>query len=129
MLTHGVYRFLYLSRLASEGGTGVVPGILRHSRQHNNRAGLTGALLFDGSRFCQLIEGEAAEVQPLAERILADPRHDHVRVLCAGPEPSGARRFKGWRTGYADPDLFDAVPEGEAAVDWLAAAMVRCDMD
>ena len=58
----------------------VVGQILRQSRERNHRLNLSGALLFDGERFCQLLEGEcgycdheAFETVMLAAA--SDPQH------------------------------------------------------
>ena len=43
--------------------------------------GITGALLFDGARFVQLIEGSDLAVDDLLRRLADDPRHHHFEVI------------------------------------------------
>jgi hypothetical protein len=106
-----VYRLLYLSHLASGRDFSVVAQILHVSRERNQQLGITGVLVFDGARFCQLIEGQRAHVVSLAQRIQADPRHTGYRVLFEN-EDSRARLLARWRTGYCEPDDLDVFEDG-----------------
>lgn len=98
-----MYRILYLSHLAPGRDFSVVGRILHVSRERNQQLGITGVLVFDGARFCQLIEGARPQVVALAQRIQADPRHTGYRTLFEG-EDGGARLQPRWRTGYCEPD-------------------------
>lgn len=49
--------------------------ILQTARHLNALEGITGLLLFDGSRFLQIIEGGEAAIDDLVERLRSDPRH------------------------------------------------------
>ena len=70
--------------------------------QFNTRMGLTGEIRLQGERFIQTIEGPCAVVQPLAARILADPRHGLIRIDAFGRV--AAKRFSTWRvSGFASP--------------------------
>lgn len=96
-----IYRVVYLSdnRLATEEpGGDQIRSILEHSRRNNARVDVTGALLFNGERFAQVLEGEQAAVQQIFERIQCDPRHDNVRVLQF--EPVSERGFDDWAMAY-----------------------------
>lgn len=90
----------------------MVGQILHVSRQRNQPSGISGVLVFDGARFCQLIEGPRTQVVALAQRIQADPRHTGYRVLYEGEdgeaEDSGGRLMHRWRTGYCETDELDA---------------------
>ena len=101
-----MYRILYLSHLAPGRDFSVVAQILHVSRERNQQLGITGALVFDGARFCQLIEGPRAHVVSLAQRIRADPRHTGYQVLFED-EDGSARLLPRWRTGYCEPDDLD----------------------
>jgi hypothetical protein len=107
-----VYRVLYLSHLASGRDFSVVAQILHVSRERNQQLGITGALVFDGARFCQLIEGPRGHVVSLAQRIQADPRHVGYRTLFEG-EDGSARLLLRWRTGYCEPDALDVFEDDE----------------
>lgn len=53
----------------------------RKSLLNNRRDGLSGLLLFDGVRFLQVLEGQAAAVETTYRRIVADPRHRAIVML------------------------------------------------
>lgn len=115
---------LYLSHLASTSGNGRVADITRMAMARNQRDGIRAVLLFDGYRFGQLFEASDMAASALLSRLLADPRHQGLRVLsdrmlrdaqatppCAlGPLVSG----------YCDALEFD-VFEGEHPIAGIAA--------
>nr|WP_246867705.1 BLUF domain-containing protein [Rhizobacter sp. SG703] len=107
-----VYRLLYLSHLAPGRDFSVVAQILHVSRERNQSLGISGVLVFDGARFCQLIEGARPQIVSLAQRIQADPRHTGYRVLFEG-EDGSARLLPRWRTGYCEPDALDVFEDDE----------------
>ena len=59
---------------------------------------VTGALLFTGSHFSQVIEGAAEDIDTLMTSIRADPRHDNLIVI-EDVFPRG-RRFSDWMNVY-----------------------------
>jgi hypothetical protein len=97
---------MYISRsnLVPETATAAVDKIVIQSVSHNSRHLVTGALIFTGERFAQIIEGPAEAVAQLRSTITADPRHgDLVRLT---PLSSGFRRFAGWSLAYCGPSHF-----------------------
>ena len=64
------------------------------ARECNARDAITGALRSDGTRFLQVLEGDARAVLATMERIQADPRHRGIRILEAAP--LARRRFADW---------------------------------
>ncbi|HEU0135500.1 MAG TPA: BLUF domain-containing protein [Allosphingosinicella sp.] len=50
------------------------------ARHLNALDGITGLLLFDGSRFLQIVEGSEDAVDNLVERLRMDPRHSAFEV-------------------------------------------------
>ena len=110
-----IQHFLYISRLAGTTPTSAVGLILRQARERNRLDGVGGALVFDGERFCQLMEGPPETVSALAARIERDPRHRSFHVLhnVTGTAP---RLLPQMQTGYAEPELFNAL-DGAEAVD------------
>ena len=113
------FQILYVSQLAQGVDFGVVKDIARTSRAHNPVRGITGALLFDGERFCQLLEGSESEVVSLMLRIERDARHVAIRRLHSGG--ASAHAMRSWRSGYCesahDLDAFDDAhgPAGNGA--------------
>lgn len=89
------YQLLYTSRLLADITPACVSQIVAVARDRNRRNGIGSTLAFDGWRFCQYLEGAAADVCALAERIRTDRRHGDFRVLhhgaCAGPTPLAGR--------------------------------------
>jgi Sensors of blue-light using FAD len=126
-------QFLYVSRLAPGADFTVVNEIARAARHHNPGHGITGALLFDGERFCQLIEGPRAAVDALMQRIHADPRHTGVLTLHSGELP-GSRQSTRWVSGYceaAELERFDRDPglRGHAALDAFLSVLQGADVE
>lgn len=50
------------------------------ARHLNALDGITGLLLFDGTRFLQIVEGAEGAVDNLVERLRMDPRHSAFEV-------------------------------------------------
>ena len=111
--TLSLRRFLYVSELAPAMPSTVVGQILRQSREHNHRLKLSGALLFDGERFCQLLEGKPDTTQLLMRRIEQDTRHCNVKLLLDTLSPA-PRMMMQWRCGYCDHEAFDAIDAAAA---------------
>lgn len=94
-----LYMVLYTSMLAPDTGPIAIPEIVRTSRANNRDLDITGLLVFDGTAFCQYLEGATASVSALMKKILMDNRHVDVRILHQGPvEPP--RRFATWSMAY-----------------------------
>lgn len=100
--------FLYLSRSTAAPDIAAlqVQDIVATARVWNPRLGLTGALLFTGERFAQVLEGTASSIDLLMARVRADPRHDEITVVAC--EPIAARRFGAWSMAYSGPSQFVA---------------------
>jgi hypothetical protein len=125
LLSVPLFQILYVSQLAHGSDFNVVKDIVRASRAHNPPRGITGALLFDGERFCQLLEGSEREVRSLMRRIERDVRHGAIRTLHSGPGIH--RALRSWRSGYcespSDLDLFEG-GRGLAGADAMRAFIV-----
>jgi hypothetical protein len=128
-----VFQILYLSHLADGQDFSVVKDIVRASRACNPARGITGALLFDGERFGNLLEGNEREVVPLMRHIERDARHAGIRKLHTGP--ASRRALASWRSGYcesaSDLDRFEGTdgPTGAEAVLAFVALAQAADLD
>ena len=128
-----LFQILYVSQLARGVDFSVVKDIVRASRGHNPARDITGALLFDGERFCQLLEGTQADVAALMLRIERDARHGAIRTLYAGP--AAGRALRSWRSGYCesvhDLDVFDGTRglAGTDAVRAFVALALTADLE
>ena len=74
--------------------------IMACSRRNNEAAGITGALLFTGATFTQVLEGPRAEVELTFERISQDIRHGGVMLIDL--HPCQERAFASWSMTLLD---------------------------
>lgn len=84
----------YSSQAMPGLSTDDVVHLVRDAEAFNKQAGVTGVLLFDGSRFMQYIEGPEDGISVAYSRILASRRHFEIIELGRGPV--GTRRFPYW---------------------------------
>jgi Sensors of blue-light using FAD len=116
------HQYLYLSQLVDRYQYDVYAAICHVARARNEAARLVGYLLFDGHRFCQLIEGPTAAAQTLMDSIARDRRHTALEMLVDRPRsaPSAMTR---WVPGFCAPDELDVFegPQGLRGDDALAA--------
>ncbi len=86
---------IYSSKVAENCDAEAVRGIAAASARFNNLAGVTGVLLFDGSRFLQYFEGPEDGVRAVYERIKSSGSHTEVTELADGKVAK--RLFPYWR--------------------------------
>jgi blue light- and temperature-responsive anti-repressor len=96
MLTTIIYR----SHLCDNVPFKALEGMVANANLTNERASVTGILLFNGTHFFQLLEGPEENVKKIYERICQDKRHYNVVELLHDYAP--ARRF-----GKVGMELFD----------------------
>ncbi|WP_298956969.1 BLUF domain-containing protein [uncultured Methylobacterium sp.] len=112
-----LYRLVYASKNLlgpDDDPAGAVEQILDASRRNNGPAGITGALLFNGGAFAQVLEGPRDAVELTFERIQRDLRHGEVTVLQCGPAES--RGFPDWSMAFVGRS-----PRGQQLWSGLAA--------
>lgn len=122
------FHWLYVSQLAAGCDFGVIKEIVGVARARNPTLGLTGALIFDGERFCQLLEGEREVVLATKARVSRDPRHAGLRTLVEAPASSG-RVLSNWRSGYCEPTQLDAFDRASGAGGEIALAAFMTVLD
>jgi len=71
----------YVSRLSQPMSSEQLLALLMQCRDNNSTQGVTGMLLYGNGTFLQVIEGEAAVIDGLVEKIWADPRHAEKKLL------------------------------------------------
>ena len=76
----------------------VVQKLALAAARANEQSSITGALIFTGRAFAQYLEGDAADVGPLLQRIRADTRHEDMIILMQAAK--ARRRFAGWSLAY-----------------------------
>jgi hypothetical protein len=84
-MTPALHRVVYLSTAVGVLRADELDRIYLRAKAANARAGITGLLLFYEGMFLQVLEGPAAGVASLMERIRKDRRHSHIIVPEAGP--------------------------------------------
>lgn len=98
--------------------------ILETSRHLNQQRGITGALLFTGGHFAQLLEGPPPALAVTMHAIQADPRHETVTVLVE--HELKQRRFDDWNMAFIEaPGVDDLIAQLLAAPDIPAARADR----
>ncbi|HEU0100197.1 MAG TPA: BLUF domain-containing protein [Allosphingosinicella sp.] len=70
----------YTSRARLDLGDGDLSAIHQTARHLNALDGVTGLLLFDGSRFLQIVEGSEEAIDNLVGRLRMDPRHSAFEI-------------------------------------------------
>ena len=126
------HQLLYLSHLVARFRYEVFSAICQVSRRRNAELSLTGVLLFDGHRFCQLLEGPADAVAQVRQSIASDPRHEFMTVLVDRPQ-TGPTTQGVWQAGYCGPFELDPLvgPEridADRAMTVFRALLTRADL-
>ena len=98
---------LYVSAARKLFDETALSALLAQCRQNNAALGVTGMLLYSDGNFMQALEGEAAAVDALADKIAQDPRHHAMTVMLR--HPIEQRQFEGW--SMALRRLVDLPPE------------------
>ena len=82
--------------------------ILDTAKRNNRETDVTGALLFSGSHFAQVLEGSESAINDRFRAISQDTRHHNVTPLLY--EPAGERQFKGWSMALCMPEDLESLP-------------------
>jgi hypothetical protein len=98
--------YISTCRISPTEAPSVVDDIVAGSIKRNSARHITGALMFTGEHFAQILEGKAADVDAVMASILADPRHDDIIVMTQ--ERIVERSFGDWTLAYAGPSRFVA---------------------
>jgi hypothetical protein len=130
-----LWQLVYASAASAAFDLAALQNILRVARERNACENITGMLLFEGTSFLQVLEGEGTTIDALLEKIRHDPRHSRVALLLR--EKITARSFGDWTMGYTAVtlgQLADAIgtndffPDHEAFAD-LDSTKVRRVLD
>lgn len=121
-----LYALVYRSRPTERLSARALTSLLMTARRWNAEHGLTGRLVVvepgDGSTgwFTQYLEGPELAVRTCLDRIGQDRRHRDLEVVAS--RSIARRRYPDWHM-----DIEATAGGGEAAVERLAAALVRVD--
>ena len=72
---------VYVSTATTLPTRNLVSAILDAAHRNNPKFGLTGMLLWKDMAFAQLLEGPADALDAMWDRLVADERHEDVRLL------------------------------------------------
>lgn len=99
-------RLLYVSesRIKQTDAQSEVEKIVNYSQIKNAELGITGALIFTGEHFAQVLEGTPEAIHMLMAYIYTDSRHENVVVM--DQSPITRRRFSSWQMAYQGPSQF-----------------------
>ena len=117
-MNHDLYHIVYCSRnLIRYGDKAVVAQelqtILTKSRTNNQKAGITGALIYSAGSFAQVLEGPLPAIERTFEVIQRDSRHSDVTVVQIGPIEK--RKFGEWAMAFSGNNSAESKPEVGAA--------------
>lgn len=79
--------------------------ILNTARLNNVNLGVTGMLLYTGTEFIQILEGEEKVIEELLESIKKDPRHINFRII--EKKKITKREYVEWTMGFKRIDKDD----------------------
>lgn len=118
-----LHELIYASRANSNFNSEVLDDILAISRVNNTKNDVTGLLIFDGTTFCQILEGKKDTLDETYERIIKDDRHiDHTLFHSGEIEE---RSFSRWAMSFKR--MNEAV-SAESWTDWISAQRLISDV-
>jgi hypothetical protein len=89
----------YVSSASAPMSEADLEALLASAREHNERVGVTGALLHHDGSFFQYVEGPADAVAEVYARVKVSSRHHGLIELFH--RPVDRRLFDGWQMGFA----------------------------
>jgi hypothetical protein len=92
-------RMIYKSKAADGIGSLCLFNILSKARANNASVGITGHLIFDGTYFTQCIEGSTEAIDRLWESLVADQRHQDIKIVSRAPIKM--RRYSLWSMSFS----------------------------
>jgi hypothetical protein len=84
----------------------VMAKLVTDARSRNAHLAVSGALLFTGTHFAQILEGLASSLALILSALRQDPRHSNIHV--AAHHSISARIFSGWHMAYHGPSQYVA---------------------
>ena len=106
-----MYRLFYISNVSPFFNPDSLVDLCAHSAANSRELGIGGALVFNGTNFGQVLEGEKDKVLQLSERIQMDVRHTGYHVISS--REVSERFFEDWGMnliqGFDFSDLEEAM--------------------
>ncbi len=104
-------RIVYCSQATADVSPDELIALLEVTRSNNERAGLSGMLLYSSQSFLQVLEGDADAIETTYDRIRGDDRHGNLRKLC--DDTVDTALFPDWTMGFEhvdDDELGEELP-------------------
>ena len=101
-----MFQLVYASSAVAPFSREELFALLAQSRANNERAGITGMLLYKDGNFMQALEGEEVDVRATHARIERDRPHRGLLTFLQGP--IAERRFPQWSMGLAQVEEAEA---------------------
>lgn len=100
---------VYTSVACNKFSESHLQALLKKCRQNNEKASISGILLYLDPFFIQILEGEEAIVKALFDKIKRDARHQKVKIIFQ--KPVEVRAFPDWTMGFhrVNQEELDAV--------------------
>ena len=96
--------YISTSTMVAMNADGEARAIAAQAVVKNSTRKVSGALLFTGKHFAQVLEGAEDQIDLLMAKISADSRHENVIVV--DRSPTDIRRFGDWNMAYLGPSQF-----------------------
>jgi len=103
-----LHQLFYVSRSLLTMSDQIQP-IVRIARSRNATLDVTGALVYSGDHFAQVLEGRPEDLTALMRRIRRDPRHTMLWEWAM--QPATERWYPEWSMGYLLNDNLEALVE------------------
>ncbi len=100
-----VFQISYISGTVHNFSEQDLQDLLKKARAKNSAKNITGFLVFDGTHFFQLLEGDEESVRGLYDTISSDPRHKNVTTLME--QNIDDRLLPDWSMQYFLPGDFE----------------------
>ncbi|MCB2055847.1 MAG: BLUF domain-containing protein [Geminicoccaceae bacterium] len=100
-MTEPLVQLIYASAATRPFSAVQLEQLLTTARRNNAARAISGMLIYHEGSFIQVLEGPAATVQHLFERIDRDSRHREMRLLLRND--GAEREFGHWSMGFVQP--------------------------
>lgn len=104
MLTSLVY--VSRNKIVANEADAAIEKIIAQSLRRNVGLEVSGALVFTGDHFAQVIEGPLESLELLMTKIRRDDRHAQIDVIRRSPIDE--RSFSSWSMAYSGPSTYVA---------------------
>ena len=117
-----LFQVIYVSAASPLFKPTDLPAILIQAREHNQREGISGLLLFHEGTFVQVLEGPKPSIELLLKKISSDPRHQNIKLLFQ--QDIEEKEFDDWAMGFVDVKMLSSKIGGFVDVSTELSALI-----